>query len=63
METFPALLALLWGETTGHRWIPLAKASDAELLPFLWSAPGQTAVQTMETPVIWDSSALIITSL
>ena len=26
--------------TTGHRWIPLTKASDAELWCFLWSAPG-----------------------
>ena len=24
----------LWGESTGHRWIPLTKASDAELLMF-----------------------------
>ena len=29
----------LWGEFTGHRWIPLTKASDAELWYFLWSAP------------------------
>ena len=28
----------LSGEFTGHRWIPLAKASDAELWCFLWSA-------------------------
>ena len=27
------------GELTGHRWIPLTKASDAELWCFLWSAP------------------------
>ena len=26
-------------EFTGHRWIPLIKASDAELWCFLWSAP------------------------
>ena len=32
----------LWGEFAGHRWIPLAKASDAELWCFLWSAPEQT---------------------
>ena len=32
METFSALLALCVGEFTGHRWIPLTKASDAELL-------------------------------
>ena len=27
------------GEVTGHQWIPLPEASDAELLCFLWSAP------------------------
>ena len=30
----------LYGEFTGHRWIPLTKASDAELWCFLSSAPG-----------------------
>ena len=30
---------LLCGEFTGHRWIPITKASDAELYCFLWSAP------------------------
>ena len=29
----------LCGKFTGHRWIPLTKASDAELWCFLWSAP------------------------
>ena len=29
----------LCGEITGQRWIPLTKASDAELWCFLWSAP------------------------
>ena len=29
----------LCGEFIGHRWIPLTKASDAELWYFLWSAP------------------------
>ena len=29
----------LCGEFIGHRWIPLTKASDAELWCFLWSAP------------------------
>ena len=32
----------LCGELTGHRWIPLTKASDAELWCFLWTAPVQT---------------------
>ena len=62
-EKFSALLALCEGESTGHRWIPLTKASDAELWCFLWSAPEQTVEQIIDTPVIWDAIALIITSL
>ena len=53
----------LWGESTGLRWIPLAKASDAVLWYFLWSAPEQTVEQTIMTPVFWDVIALIMTSL
>ena len=53
----------LWGEFTDHRWIPLTEASDAELWRFLWSAPEQTIEQTVETPMIWDIIALILTSL
>ena len=41
----------LWGEFTGHRWIPLTKASDAELWCFLWSGTEQTVEQTTETPL------------
>ena len=40
----------LWGESYGHRWIPLTKARDMELWWFLWSAPEQTVEQTIETP-------------
>ena len=50
-------------EFTGHRWIPLTNASDAELWCFLWSASEQTVVQTTETLGIWDAIALIMTSL
>ena len=32
----------LWAEFIGDRWMPLTKASDAELWCFLWSAPEQT---------------------
>ena len=32
----------LWGEFTGHRWIPLTKASDAELWRFLCYTPERT---------------------
>ena len=53
----------LWGESTGHRLIPLTKVSDADRWCFLWSAPEQTVEQTIETPVIWDAIALIITSV
>ena len=55
---FSALL-----ESTGHRWIPLTKASDVDLLYFLWTAPEQTTEQTMEMPGIWDAIALIMTPL
>ena len=53
----------LWGESTGDRWITLTTASDAELWCFLWSAPEQTAEQTIETPEIWDAITLIMTPL
>ena len=53
----------LWGETTVDRWIPLTKASDAELWCFIWSAPEQTFEQTIGTPVIWDAIVPIMTSL
>ena len=51
----------LWGESTGHRWIPLTKASDTELWYFLCA--GQTVEQTPETPVNWNAIALVMTSL
>ena len=55
------IAGLLWGESTGHQWIPLAKASDAELWCFLWSVPEQTIEKTIEMPVIWDAIMLIMT--
>ena len=53
----------LWGEFIGQRWIPLTKASDAELWSFLWSVPEQTVEETIKTPVIWEAIVLIMTSL
>ena len=32
-------VSIVWWEFTGHRWIPLTRASDADLWRFLWSAP------------------------
>ena len=45
------------------RGIPSQRARDAELRCFLWSAPEQMVEQTIETLVIWDAIALIMTSL
>ena len=53
----------LCGEFTGHRWIPFAKAGDAEIRCFVWPASEQTIEETIETPVILDASALIMTLL
>ena len=63
METFFALLAFCAGNSPVTGEFPTKKASDAELWCFLWSAPAPTDEQTMETPVIWDATALIMTSL
>ena len=37
----------LCGESTGHRWIPLTKASNAELWCFLRSVPEQMVEQSI----------------
>ena len=50
-------------ETTGHQWIPLTKANGTEPWRFLWSKPAQTVKQTIDTLVIWDAIASILTSL
>ena len=49
---------LLCGEFPGPRWIPLTKASDAEV----WSAPEYTVVRTIVRLVIRDDIAPIMTS-
>ena len=60
-ENIFRLTGPLWGESTGHRWIPLTKAIDAELWCFLWSAPERFKI--ISTPVIWDTIALVMTSV
>ena len=40
-ENILSVTGPLCGEFTGHWWIPLTQASDAELWCFLWSAPEQ----------------------
>ena len=51
IQTFSALLAFCEGKTTGHRWIPSTKASDAGLWCFHLTAPEQTVGQTIKTLV------------
>ena len=54
----------LWGEFTYHRWIPLTEANDAELWYFFFDLHQNKMVeQTIETQLIWDAVALIMTSL
>ena len=53
----------LWGEFTGHQWIPITKASDAEFWCFLLSAPEQAVESTVMRLVIWDSIVPNMTSL
>ena len=55
--------ALLWEESTGHRGLPLTKASDAKLWCFVWSAPEQMVEQIIETPLIWDAITFMMTQL
>ena len=48
-----------------HRW-PVDsphKGQRRGALIFFWCAPEQTVEQTLETPVIWDAIALVMTSL
>ena len=65
METFSALLALCVGNSPVIGEVPPTKASDAEPWCFFLSVPEQMVERTIETPVIWDTTAtmLIMTSL
>ena len=58
-----SLTGPLCGEFTGHRWVSITKAGDAELWCFLRYAPERTVEKTIETPVIWDPIPLIMTPL
>ena len=62
METFTALLALCAGNSLATGEFPSQKPVTRNF-GFIWSAPEQTIVQTVETSVFWDSIALIMTLL
>ena len=54
----------LCGAFAGHRWVPLTKASHAELWCFFFDLGFEQMVEsTIVRLVIWDAIALIITSL
>ena len=50
-------------ESTGHWGFPSQGPLTRSFHFFLWSATEQTVEQTIETPVIWDAIALIMTSV
>ena len=60
MRTFSCLSRM---KASSNGGFPLTKASDAERGCFLWSVPEQSAKQIIETQVISDVIALIMTSL
>ena len=62
MEAYSALLALCGWNSPVTGEFP-HKANDAEPGSFLCSPPEQTVAQAIDTPVIWDAMALIMTSL
>ena len=48
----------LWGESTGHQWIPLTKGQQCGSLIF-HCHPVQAIEQTVELPMVSDASTLI----
>ena len=60
--TFLALLALCEGNPSVTGGFPSQRPVTRSFDVFL-SAPEQTVKQTVETPVIWDATRLIMTSL
>ena len=59
---FFRVTGVLCGEFTGHRWILLRKARRGDLM-FSLICAWINDWETIETPVIWDVIALIMTSL
>ena len=48
----------LWGESTGHRWIPLTNDQWCGLWCSLWCQPKRSLEQTVGLPVIWNAMTL-----
>ena len=62
MATFSALLALCEGNSPVTGEFP-SQRTVARNFDFLWSTSEQTVEQSIETPVLWDAIALIMTPL
>ena len=52
----------LWGKSTGHWWIPIAKPVTRSFDIYSYTHE-QAIEQTIETPVICDAPILIVTLL
>ena len=63
MKIFLYVTSPLCGESVNHQWISITKISDADIWLFYLTCLKQTVEQTIETPVIWDVIALIMTLL
>ena len=50
----------LWGEYTGHRWIPFARSQQSGPLMFLWCHPERNVEQTFDGPVNWVTMTLTL---
>ena len=53
----------LWGESTGDRWIPLTKASDAGVFMFSVICAWTNGRANTRGAGDWDAIALIMTSV
>ena len=64
-EKYEAICSLWWRHQIEifSVLLTLCETSDAEFWCFLWSTPEQTVEQAIQTLVIWDAIALIMTSL
>ena len=62
METFSALLALCERSSSVSGELLLQRPVMRNLGAFFYLRLQQTARQTIETPMIWDAIALIMTS-
>ena len=63
MTSWPGLAfrsnGLLWGQTTGQRWISFTKCQTCELCFLLWCQLEHAFVQTVELPMGWHAMTVM----